>query len=58
MFFLKMEKEDLILSKLNSIESELSYIREHIIDITLTEDDISSLKEAEKDLKSGKTRRL
>ncbi|MEK6820062.1 MAG: hypothetical protein AABY03_02610 [Nanoarchaeota archaeon] len=53
-----MEKEDLILSKLNSIESELSYIREHIIDITLTEDDISSLKEAEKDLKSGKTRRL
>ena len=53
-----MENEKLILQKLDVLKAEIDYIKEHIVDITLTEDDISSLKEAEKDLKAGKTKRL
>ena len=49
-----------ILDKLDEIKSELDYIRKHIVDIdtTLTEEDIESLHEAEKDLKAGRTKRL
>lgn len=55
-----MEKEQQILEKLDEIKSELNYIKRHIIDmdIILTDDDIDSLKEAEKDLREGKTKRL
>ena len=49
-----------ILEKLEAIKSELDYIKKHMtdMDIVLTDDDIESLKEAEKDLKAGKTKRL
>lgn len=49
-----------ILGKLDEIKSELDYIKEHIVDadIVLTDEDISSLEDAEKDLKEGKTKRL
>ncbi len=49
-----------ILEELRAIRSDLDYIKEHIIDrdLVLTDDDIESLKEAEKDLKEGKTKRL
>ena len=47
-----------IISKLARIQSDMDYVKEHIIDITLTEDDLEAVKEARKDLKEGKTRRL
>ena len=56
-----MEKETKqILEKLEEIKSELNYIRGHMVDLdtVLTDDDIESLKEAEKNLKEGKTKRL
>ncbi len=50
----------LILEKLEDIKSELDYIKKHLVDvdIVLTEEDIDSLKDAESDLKEGKTMRL
>jgi len=53
-----MVNEELIMRKLNSMGLELAYIREHINDIVLTSDDIASIDQAEKDLKSGKAKRL
>jgi len=53
-----MEKDSIIINKLDLIKAELDCIREHIIDCKLSDDDINSLKEAEKDLKQGKTKRL
>ncbi len=49
-----------ILQKLDTIKSDLDYLREHLldVDVVLTDDDIEALKEAEKDLKLGKTKRL
>ena len=46
--------------KLDNIQSDLAYIKKHIVDfdIVMTEDDIESLKEAKADLKAGKTKRL
>ena len=46
-----------ILKKLDDIKSELDYIKKHIIDIDviLTEDDVESLEEAEKEFKERKT---
>ena len=53
-----MEKEALIINKLDILKQEIDFIKEHIIDRTLTQDDIDSLKEAEEDLKKGRTKRL
>ena len=55
-----MASEKVILDKLDEIKSELDYIKNHIanIDTVLTDDDIEALKEAEKDLKEGKTVKL
>ena len=50
-----MDNEKLILNKLDLIKAELDYIKEHIVDVTLTEDDLVSLKEAEEDFKNRKT---
>ncbi len=47
-----------IMNKLTHIESDLIYIKEHLSDVVLTEQDITSLCQAEKDLKEGKTKRL
>ncbi|MFH1209755.1 MAG: hypothetical protein V1663_03125 [archaeon] len=49
-----------IFEKLNEIKEELDFIKDRIIDVYLvmTDDDINSLIEAEKDLKEGKTKRL
>jgi mRNA interferase RelE/StbE len=47
-----------ILLRLAKLQSDMDYLREHIADITLTEDDLESIREAKKDLKEGKTRRL
>lgn len=53
-----MENEKLIMNKLDLIASNVAYLREHIADITLSSDDLSSLESAERDLKTGKTKRL
>ena len=53
-----MENEELIISKLDILSQEVNSVKEHLIDITLTRDDISSLNEAEEDLRKGKTERL
>ena len=50
-----MDNEKLILNKLDLIKVELDYIKEHIVDITLTEDDLTSLKEADDNFKKRKT---
>ena len=47
-----------IMTKLARLQTDMDYIREHIEDTTLTEDDLKSLEEARKDLREGKTRRL
>ncbi len=53
-----MESEKIIINKLDMIKAELNYIKEYIEDITLTQDDLASLEEAEDDLRQGKTKRL
>ena len=47
-----------IMAKLTRLQTDMDYVREHIEDITLTEDDLSSLEEAEKEYKEGKTTSL
>jgi len=36
----------------------MDFIKEHIEDINLTDDDLELIEEARKDLKEGRTRRL
>ena len=47
-----------VMVKLAKLQVDMNYVREHIEDITLTEDDLKSIQEARKDLREGKTRRL
>ncbi len=53
-----MEKEEIIISKLDVLKAEIDNLKKHIIDVTLTADDLKSIKEAEEDLKKGRTKRL
>ncbi len=53
-----MENEELIINKLDTLKQEINFIKEHIIDITLTQEDVDSLNEAEDDLRKGRTKRL
>ena len=53
-----MENEELIINKLDILKQEIDFIKEHIIDVTLTQEDIDSLNEAEEDLEKGRTKRL
>lgn len=41
--------------RLAKLQADMSFIREHIEDITLTEDDAESLKQAEREFKERKT---
>ena len=47
-----------IMARLLKIQSSIDYIKEHIEDTTLSDDDLLSIKEAKEDLKRGRTRRL
>ncbi len=47
-----------IMTKLARLQSDMNYVREHIEDFTLTEDDLQAIEEAEKDLKEGRTTSL
>ncbi|MFC1649009.1 hypothetical protein ACFL1B_06175 [Nanoarchaeota archaeon] len=51
---------DVVMRKLDDIQAELKFIKEHMVDsdLIVTDDDLESLKEAEQDLHSGKTVRL
>ena len=53
-----MKDEELIINKLDALKQDIDFIKEYIIDVTLTQDDIDSLNEAEEDLKKEKTKRL
>lgn len=53
-----MENEELIINKIDLLRQEIDFIKEHIMDVTLTQDDFNSLSEAEEDLRKGKTKRL
>ena len=53
-----MENRELIINKLDLLRREINFIKEHLLDVSLTQDDIASLSEAEEDLRVGKTRRL
>ena len=53
-----MENEELIINKLDMLKREIDFIKEHIIDVTLTQEDIDSINEAEEDLIKGRTKRL
>ena len=44
--------------KLARLQMDMNYVREHIKDITFTEDDLEAIGEARRDLKEGKTKRL
>jgi len=49
-----------IVDKLDVIKGDLDYIKKHLVDVdaVLTDDDVGALKEADNDLKAGKTKRL
>ena len=49
-----------IVERLDHLKSDIEYIKKHLVDIdsVLTDDDVEALEEAEKDLKSKKTKRL
>ena len=44
-----------IITKLARIQADMNYVKEHIEDITLTEDDLEAIREAENEYKEGKT---
>jgi len=47
-----------IMARLARVQADMDYVREHIEDITLTEDDTSSLEEARKDVAAGRIKTL
>lgn len=55
-----INESKVILQELKEIKSDLDYLKKHVVDLdlVLTEDDLESIKEAEKELKEGKTKRL
>ena len=51
---------EVINKNIKELRKEVAEIREHMVDMDciMTEDDWESIREAEKDLKEGKTKRL
>lgn len=49
-----------ILSELKAIRADLDYLKERVVDLdlVLTDEDLEDIKQAEKDLKQSKTKRL
>lgn len=47
-----------IMMKLAKLQADMNYVREHIEDITLTEDDLEAMQEARREFKEGKTTSL
>ena len=44
-----------IMAKLAQLQSDMNFVKEYIEDITLTNDDIEALENAEQEFKEGKT---
>lgn len=44
-----------VVERLVRLQRDIDFIKEHIEDITLTEDDLTSIEEARKDVKEGRT---
>lgn len=44
-----------IITRLAKLQEDMNFLREHIADITLTDDDIRAIEEAEKEHREGKT---
>lgn len=53
-----MTNDEVIISKLDSIQKRVIAIQEYIEDTQLTEDDLKSLDEADEDFKKGRTKRI
>jgi len=51
---IKVDAEE-IMSRLKKLQKDVNYIKEYIEDVTLTEDDLRSIEEAEKDYEEGRT---
>ena len=49
-----------IISKLEHMEEDIQFIKNRIsdLDLVLSDEDVDAIKQAEEDLKNGKTRRL
>ena len=47
-----------VMTKLARLQTDMNYVREHIEDITLTEDDLEAMHTARKEFKEGKTTSL
>lgn len=49
-----------IMKKLNRIEKEIGFIKEHLIDadLLITDDDLDSIKKAQEDLENDETERI
>lgn len=47
-----------LMAKLSKLQADVDFVREHIEDVTLRDDDLEAIEEGRKDLKEGKTRRL
>ncbi|MDO8625010.1 MAG: hypothetical protein Q7R47_02925 [Candidatus Diapherotrites archaeon] len=49
-----------ILKEIRSLKADIEYLKGHLVesDMLLTDEDLESIQEAEKDLKTGKTKRL
>ncbi len=54
----KKKNEELIISKLDTLRAEIDSLKEYVIDVTLSADDLQSIKKAEEDLEKGKTKKL
>ena len=52
--------EEKIVHELEAIRHDIEYIKKHLVDVdvVLTENDMESLREADKDLLAGKIKRL
>ena len=47
-----------VVERLARLQKDMDFLKEHIEDITLTDDDLESIEEARKDLKEGRTTSL
>lgn len=47
-----------VMEKLENMQKDLDYLKEHVEDLTLDEDDLNSIKEGKKEKEAGETTSL
>ena len=47
-----------IMAKLAKLQADMDYVKEHVADLTLSEEDLADIEEAEKEFQEGKTTSL